>query len=271
MKKNPADRLYNMAVAKEALAYADYARDANLDDFMPKFQDAMDLYSKALHADPSEKYMRQAVDRLELAKTNIDNTRKIQTEQQEQTAKAAKKAIEEAKSSKLRDAAVKDESPDTPDEASFRADVRTELSGITGDVSDAKRDHLIALGQKLGLPELKSDRVVLQEIERKKQVVQSLSDYEDLFKPFAADGKITAAERARLKTIAKKLDLDTSEVKTIEDKYQFDEVSASGKTSKPVAKKATATTISSVGTSTPAPSVSALSAMESSCYASSSL
>ena len=245
MKKNPADRLYNMAVAKEALAYADYAHDSNLDDFLPKFQEAMDLYSKALHSDPGEKYMRQAVERLELAKNNIDNVRKIQVEQQEQTARAAKQAVEQAKVAKLRDAAIKDKAPDSPEEASFRADVRTELGGVTGDLIDAKRDHLIALGQKLGLSELKSDRVVLQEIDRKKQVGQSLSDYEDLFKPLAADGKITSPERARLKALARKLDLEPAEVKTVEDKYQFEEASGL-KTSKPVVRK-TRTAASSTG------------------------
>ncbi len=119
MKKNPADRLYNMAVAKEALAYAEYAREQNLDTFLPKFQESMDLYTNALHADPGEKYMRQAVDRLELAKANIDNVRKMEVDRQEQTAKAAQQALANAQRAKLRDAALKDKTPDTQDEASF--------------------------------------------------------------------------------------------------------------------------------------------------------
>ncbi len=239
MKKNPADRLYNMAVAKEALAYAEYAREQNLETFLPKFQESMDLYTGALHADPGEKYMRQAVDRLELAKANIDNVRKMEVDRQEQTARAAQQALANAQRAKLRDAALKDKTPDTQDEASFRSDVRTELRDVTGDVSDPKRDELVALGQKLGLSDLRSERVVLQEIDRKKKIGESLGLYENLFKSMVADGKITPAKRTRLREVAKKLDLDATDTKKVESAYHFQEAAGTQST-KPAIKKTAA-------------------------------
>ena len=147
----------------------------------------------------------------------------MEVDRQEQTAKAAQQVLANAQKSKLRSAALKDKTPDTPDEASFRTDVRTELRVVPGDVSDEKQEELIALGQKLGLSDLRSERVVWQETERKKQLGQSLSLYENLFKSTVADGKITSAERAHLKDVARKLDLDDADVKKVESSYHFEE------------------------------------------------
>ena len=228
MRKNAGDRMYNMAVAKEALAYAEYGRDGSLDEFLPKFQEAMDLYTNALHADPAEKYMRQAVDRLQLAKADIEATRRMKVDQDATLARAARQVVENAQRQKLMNAALADKSPDTPDEASFRANVRAELSAITGDVTDAKRDELVAFGERLKLPNMRSYRVVSQEMNRKKMLGQALSDYERVLKPLASDGKITSAERAQLQDLARREDLDTDNVKSVESKYTFEETSRSG-------------------------------------------
>lgn len=228
MKKNPGDRMYNMAVAKEALAYAGYTREGNLDEFLPKFQEAMDLYTSALHADPAEKYMQQAVERLQLAKSNIEAARRMKVEQDAATARAARQVVEGAQKQKLLNAALADKNPDTPDEASFRADVRTELSSATGDITDAKRNELVAFGERMKLPELRSYRVVSQEIERKKSIGQALLDYEHVLKPLVSDGKITPSERAQLKDLARREDLDSADVKSVESKYHFEEVSRGG-------------------------------------------
>ncbi len=117
--------------------------------------------------------------------------------------------------------------------------MRTEIRDVTGDVSDPKRDELVALGQKLGLSDLRSERVVLQEIDRKKQIGQSLGLYESLFKSMVADGKITSAERTRLREVAKKLDLDPIDTKKVESAYHFEE--APGTQSNRPAIKKTAT------------------------------
>ena len=248
MKKNPADRTYNMAVAKEALAYASYAQGESLDEFLPKFQEAMDLYSSALHADPSEKYMRQAVDRLQIAKDNIEATRRMKVDQDAATARAARQLAENARKRKLIQAALADRSPDSPAEASFRTNVRTALAGITGEVTDAKRDELVGFGERLQLRQLRSYRVVSQEIARKKNISQALADYELVLKPLAADGKISPAERIQLNDLAQREDLDAADVKTVEGKYKLQEAprGPAKKTprAKPVAKASSTDAIS---------------------------
>ncbi len=232
MKKNPSDRLYNMAVAKEALAYAEYARDNDMETFLPKFQGTMDLYTEALHGDPNEKYMRESVDRLRLAKVNIETARRMKVDQDTASEQAVAAATEKARRQKLREAALQDHHPDSRDEGSFRLNVRTQLAETTGDVSDAQRDQLIAFGKRLKLTELQSYRVVAQEIQRKSDMREALADYERVFRPLAADGRITGAERAQLRDLAAKEGLDPSDVKSVEDKYHFTEGS-SGPSARP--------------------------------------
>lgn len=227
MKHNPSDRLYNLAVAKEALAYVAFAHDNDLDALLPKFKEAMDLYTQALHGDPGEKYMRQAVDRLHLARSDIETARRIKVEQDAATEQAVAAAGNAVQQRKLQEAALNDHSPDTPDQASFRQDVRVQLAEIKGEVPAAKRDQLIAFGERLQLSHLQSYRVVAQEIQRKKNIGQALQDYEDVFKPLVADGNITPSERSQLRNLAKREALDASDVKSIESKYHFTEISAS--------------------------------------------
>ena len=228
MRHNPSDRLYNLAVAKEALAYASYSQASDMNEFLPKFQESMDLYTQALHGDPSEKYMRQAFDRLTAAKGNIEAARRLKVEQDSALNKAMAAATEAAKQKKLEEAALADRSPDTPAETNFRWDVRTRLSDSKTDVSDSLRDQLIAFGERLKLSHLQSYRVVVQEIQRKKNMAQALQDYEDVFRPLAADGRITAPERTRLRELAKSEGLDTSEISAVESKYHFTESSSVG-------------------------------------------
>jgi hypothetical protein len=73
------------------------------------------------------------------------------------------------------------------------------------------------------LTELQSSRVVVQEIERRSNLKLALEDYENTFRPLAADGKITAAERSQLRNLAAKEGLDLTDVKSIESKYKFSE------------------------------------------------
>ncbi len=228
MKRNASDRLYNMAVGKEALAYAELTRDSDMDAFLPKFEEAMDLYTEALHGDPNEKYMRDSVDRLQLAKANIEAARRMKVEQDTAANRAVTVAAENARNRKLQEAAVNDHHPDSPDEASFRVNVRAELADIKGEVSDQDRNHMIAFGERLKLTELQSYRVVGQEIERRKQIGLALQDYERVFRSLAADGRITASERAQLRDLARKEDLDATDVKSVEDKYHFTDETPSG-------------------------------------------
>jgi hypothetical protein len=122
------------------------------------------------------------------------------------------------------EAAIKDTSPDSPEETKFRPIVRVRLTGMQGEVPQQEVQELLTFGQqKLGLTELKSYRVVMQEAERKKHLAQDLKFYEDTFKSVIADGKVTAAERVQLKDLQKTLRLEDSEVQGVESKYTFKE------------------------------------------------
>jgi tetratricopeptide (TPR) repeat protein len=231
MKKNPGDRLFNMAAAKEALAYAEYSQSQNLEDMLPLFKEAMDLYEQALKMDPEEKYMRQQVSRINLAKKNIDRVRQQYEVQQEIARQAAAKA-EEALKQKMaedlrnqqREAACKDTAPDSAEEARFRPIARIRLSALQDDITGQQVQDEVAFGQRtFGLDEFKSYRVVCQEVARKKSLAQKLKDYEDVFAAFVTDGRLTAAERSQAKDLQKALGLEDSEVKPVESKYQFKE------------------------------------------------
>ena len=229
LKKNPSDRLFNMAIAKEALAYSEYARAQSLDDMLPMFKEAMDLYAEALKGDPEEKYMQQQVRRLTLAKTNIDNVRRQYEDQKEAARRAeeetrkvleARMALEQKKQELER--AVKDTSPDSVEEAKFRPIARVRVAAVQGEITEQQTQDLIAFGQRtFGVNELKSTRVVRQEVERNRSIGQKLKDYDETFKALVADGKLTVDERTQLKDLQKTMNLEDPEVKALEAKYTF--------------------------------------------------
>jgi tetratricopeptide (TPR) repeat protein len=237
LKKNPGDQLFNLAVAKEALAYAEYSRSQNIEDMLPIFKEATDFYEQALRQDPEEKYMQRQVQRLTTAKNNIDNVLKQYQVQQEEARIAAEKAQEAIKEKLAAEArknemetAVKDTSPDSGEEARFRSIARVRLGAIKSEIGEAQERELIAFGQRTyGLNEIKSFRVVRQEIERKNGLAQKLKDYEDTLKPMIADGRLTSDERGQLKDLQKALGLDDSEIRGVESKYTFKEASQEAK------------------------------------------
>lgn len=270
VKKNPGDQTFNIAVATEAMAYAEYARTQNLEDMLPLFKNAMDLYEQALNADPQEKYMRQQRDRLKVAQANIENVRKqyeLQVAEAKKAEEAAQKIIEAQMAEQRRKAefekAIEDTSPDSPEEAKFRPIARARVAAAQGDITEEQKQSLMGLGQRnYGLNELKSYRVVGQEIVRKKALGQKLKDYDETFSAFAADGKLTADERAQLRDLEKTMGLEDAEVQSLESKYTFkDETKVAATppktpTAAPPAKKA-ATTVpppakKTTSTSTPA-------------------
>jgi len=224
-----ADQSFNIAVATEAAAYGEYARTQNIEDMLPLFKKAMDLYDQALNADPQEKYMRRQRDRLRVAQTNIENVRK-QYELQQADAKKAEEAarvVIEKQQQDLRrkaeiEAACKDTNPDSAEEMKFRPMARARVAAMEVEITSQQSQDLMGFGQRTyGLNELKSYRVVCQEIDRKKTLARKLKDYDETFKAFVADGKLTLDERAQLKDLQKTMALEDAEVQSVESKYAF--------------------------------------------------
>ena len=247
LKKNGADQTFNIAVATEASAYAEYARTQNLEDMLPPFKTAMDLYEQALNADPQEKYMRQQRDRLKIAQTNIENVRKhyeLQQAEAKKAEEAAAKVIEAQMGEQRRKAdlqnAIKDKSPDSAEEAKFRPMARARVVAMEAEITPEQAQDLVGFGQRtFGLNELKSYRVVWQEVERKKALAQKLTDYDGMFKAFVADGKLTASERVQLKDLQKTMELEDSEAQAVESKYTFKDETKVAAATAPAQPKAT--------------------------------
>ena len=234
MKKNAGDRVYNMAVAHEALAYETYNASQNPEESDPLFAKAIQLYAEAMRLDPEEKYIQQASKRLELAKANIENAKKQWAVQKFEADKAlaelearrqaeeAKRIEEEASSRELTAARE-----DTPQEASFRTIVRLRLKSGAAPVPDADKSKMEELGvQAYRLSALHAQRVVVQEAARREKLAGNVAMYRDTFSALASDKQISIEERKTLGELSRNLDLSPDDLKEAEAAFQFREAGA---------------------------------------------
>jgi hypothetical protein len=231
MKKNPSDQTYNLAVAKEVLAYEEYSRTQDLEVMLPKIQEALGLYGQALKADPTERYIRDQVDRITAARDHIETARRIREVEkleEQRAGEAAQKAIEDQRALevKLRElqVAVSDTAPDSADEAEFRLLTRSRIGASSGEWSAQEKKEQIGYGQRnFQLSEMRGARVVFQEINRKRDLAQKMKDYQDAFAALVAKGHILPPERAQMVRLQARLGLDQQETKDIESKFKFAE------------------------------------------------
>lgn len=220
-RDNQGDQIFNLAVAKEALAYQDYLQARDLEQFMPKFKEAMDLYEKALSLDPEEKYMQSQVARLNQAKTNIEAVRTQYEVQQQEADRLAEQTRARLSQERAMVDAKNDMSPDTADEGRFRSMLRLRFAAAPSVPTAEQTADLVRLGQRTySLTEVRSSRVVLQEVERVGQAEQRHKDYEQMFLPLIADGRLSSLERRSLVGFKRDLRLDDAEVAVVEDRYR---------------------------------------------------
>jgi hypothetical protein len=266
MKKanTEGDRIYNIAVAHEVLAFRAYEASDNPEDAEPLFVVALQDYQKATSLDPTEKYIQRASQRIETAKSDLEKAKKQWAAQRFEAEKLmaemnAKHQAEEAESiaAKARANELADTRPDTQDESKFRSVIRLRLKALTTAPTAEDKAKFITMGLDVyKLEDIKSERVVAQECLRLEKLASSLKTYEDTFKDFASDKVITKEERGDLNEIAASLTLNKDDVAPIEAKYQFKDLSVPAKpappatTSKPdTTKPAVATTPKPAGTS----------------------
>ena len=250
MKKKDADgdRLYNMAVAYEVLAFRAYDTSGVPDDADPLFNKALELYQQAMSLDPKEKYIQRAVERLQTSKNNFRRAKErwavvaqeAQFAQELAEAEAEAWRIEEEERTQREEARrnhlERPEADDTAGEKVFRTYIRARLGNL--EVMDD--DEVISAAQgKFKLDEEQALRVFDQEIERLNQVValetariERISKYREDFEIFVLDGVIDKGERDVLNAIAENLSMTAEEIKTAESDYVFTDQSAS-----PAAKK----------------------------------
>ena len=245
MKKKDAagDRLYNMAVAYEVLAFRAYEASGVPDDADPLFNNALELYQQAMSLDPKEKYIQQATERLKKSKNNFETAKErwavIAQDAQfaQELAEAEAEALRIAEEEQLqieeaiRLAMERPEAEDTSEEKIFRTYIRARLDNL--DVLDDNEVVSIAQG-KFKLDETQALRVFEQEIERINQEIirnENIKEYTDEleFWILATKGVITKTERDVLNTIAESLSLTAEDIKIAESAYTFKDESAGKK------------------------------------------
>ena len=258
--KIAADRLYNIGVAHEALAYASYDSSGNPEMAEASFQQAIKNYLEASKLDPGEKFFREAKERCERIRANYARAKEqwdaLQRqaavleikEKAKQEAEESRKAEEEARKQREAEQIEKDKieltstRPDSPDEAEFRSMARIKFRSQSGKPSAQYVSQLEENGQRTyKLSPVASKRVVTQELAR----LDRLHEYRDTFQELIArDKTIDAGERDSLKKFAARFALTSAEVDSIESEFQFKDLTApqtaSTKETKPAAPKPTA-------------------------------
>lgn len=240
LKKNQGDRLFNMAVGYEALAYAKYDKTRDVTEAAPLFTKAIELYGKAIQVDPEEKYFRQARERVGELEKNFtraqshkeadEREKKQLTEellrrrQEEQRKKLEEQAKldEERRRKESEEAALRDTRPDSPAETTFRNITRARLKSRAHPPTEAEQADLARGGvDTFRLQPLEARRVVFQESTRIGTLVKATGEYKQVFSELAGDGTITAAERESLSGLAQALKLSSEDIDPLEGTFTF--------------------------------------------------
>ena len=230
MKKNPGDRLYNMAVAHESLAYQAYESTRNPDNVEGSFQQAIKLYAEALRSDSGEKFFRFAMDRCAEMQANFARAKEQYSTQQrvaeieQERADARAKAEQELREKvKLEELELTSKRPDTQDEADFRTIARGRLKNASTEPAAGFQGKLVQLGKDgYKLPEMAARRVVHQEVEHLAKARTSLELYKQSFSDLVgADKTLDASDRTALKKLAQRLDLLPEELSPIEAQFDY--------------------------------------------------
>jgi len=215
-KENEADRLYNMAVAYEALALQAFDESGVPEDADPQFNQALRLYQQAMLLDPGEKYIQRSAQRVEISKANLKNAKDQMYIIREQFGQTEDDALQEED---LLDAMKRPSSQDADEEKEFRSYARASFENSTV-VNKEDQEEMVSEGRKMfNLDELQARRVVGQEAAHKGNVVK----YKERFENFARDGVITKSDRDGLKALAKALSLTANDIKLVESQYTFKE------------------------------------------------
>ena len=221
-KETEGDRLYNMAVAYEALAFMAFDASGVPEDADPQFDRALELYQQAMTADPDEKYIRRASERLQISKNNLRRAKQYRDieEQEELRALELARAEEEARKEEeeaRRLAMARHEDDDTAAEKNFRTYVRARFGNLAA-LSNEEIDIAASYGQeRFKLDDDQVIRVIDQEVIRDDNVRK----YREDFEIFVAKGIITKNDREALKAIAESLSLTADDIKTVESSYKF--------------------------------------------------
>ncbi|MEX2264240.1 MAG: hypothetical protein WD696_19960 [Bryobacteraceae bacterium] len=236
MKKNPADRIYNMAVAHEAIAYKSFDAGGDPAAGEESAQLAVKLYREALGLDPREKVIRDAMERSAAIQANFGRAKEqYAAEQRRLEIEAANAGVRRKEEEVVQAGAgaggsksIDANRPDTAEEAKFRAHVRGRWRSLSEAPPEDRQNELIRLGQngyKLGGDS--AQRVVAQEAARLHQVKANRESYRQAVADYLRAGTtLDASKRAQLNELASLLELAPEDVKAIEAQFKFTDLTA---------------------------------------------
>ena len=231
MKKaeTEGDRLYNMAVAYEALAFRAFDESGVPEDADPYFYKALALYQQSMALDPGEKYIQRAADRLPISQNSLRRAKEqkeildqeerfalelaLAEEEYRQLEEEYRQLIEEER----RLAMARSEKEDTPEEKNFRTYFRARFVN-TVDMDDEEEEKIVISGQEMfNIDENQTLRVIDQEVLRNRNIRK----YREEFDFFVKKGTITKDDRDALNAIATSLSMTADDIKTAESAYAF--------------------------------------------------
>jgi hypothetical protein len=209
MRRNEEDRIHNRGVKHEAIAFL-YYFEHDLDSAIREFSIARDYLDQAIRLDPTERYFRDAFNRI------------IDLEQRLTRVRDQMEALDFFIESQIRDAEAmnRPEENDTGQERSFRTIVRARFTNQTN-ITDADQNEMITLGKVYQLDEALAKRVVTQERDRKIRISTNIDTYRNMFGSLLVDGVLTKANRNVLNELAQTLSLTVDDVETVESKFTF--------------------------------------------------
>jgi tetratricopeptide (TPR) repeat protein len=218
-RKHPGDKLYNIAVAEEALAYQ------TLDPSQPEEGDAaiqktMGLYQEAMKLDPAEKAFREGISRCAEMKASFtrakDQAAAMLRRERVLAAQPQTPIQPDSRTQVARGNKTVESTAETPDEAAFRSIIRGRLRSQAAPAA-AVVTQLVRSGKNYNLEEDAARRVVDQEIER-------IGEYKVTFADLVRDQSLDASERAQIADLAQRLRLTPEDTKAIEAQFRFREV-----------------------------------------------
>lgn len=216
-KQKQAARLHNLGVAREVMA-VQAMREDRLSESEKLLNDADQAYSQAIALDSGEKYFRDPVDRIKLAREVLEKMK-------------AHRALDQVGADDLVPASPQGSSADAEialdafplNEAEqvrdYRLYVRTHLEARLAEPDAAFRVRLLSAASDYRLTEEGAVEVVESETRRIRVLSQNMGKYAEDYKAVVADGTITPSEREMLSTRQKTLHLPDAMARAAEERY----------------------------------------------------
>jgi hypothetical protein len=209
--------VHNLGVAQEVMG-VQAMREDRLSEAEAFLNDADKAYSQAIVLDSGEKYFRDLLDRVKLAREVLEKMKEyrsldhIGADDLVPTSTAAFSASAEIPL----DGFPQNETQRVRD---YRLYVRTHLEARQDEPDSAFREKLISAASDYRVPEQAAVQVVETETQRFRVLLQNLDKYAEDYKAVAADGTITPSEREMLATRQKTLHLPDAMARAGEARY----------------------------------------------------